>query len=301
MKLRLGARGSALSLAQAKLVTESLAGRADVEIVVVKTTGDRLSAAGSPIEWKGDFTKELDEALLDGRIDLAVHSLKDVPSGVPAGLLLAAVPRREDPSDVLAARPRRRFADLPRGARVGTGSPRRRAQLLAARPDLDVLEARGNVDTSLSRLAEGRFDAIVLARAGLSRLGRLEEISEVLPPSVTLPAVGQGALAIFAREDDPATASLVGPLDDAASRREVEAERSLLAALEAGCKAPVAGLARVRDGSLTLTAAMFSPDGRIVLREEAAGPGDGASRIGKDVAERLLSRGAGALIEEAGG
>jgi len=301
MRLKLGARGSALSLAQAKLVTESLAGRAEVEVVVVKTTGDRLSDAGSPIEWKGDFTRELDEALLDGRIDLAVHSLKDVPSEVPGGLLLVAVPRREDPSDVLAARPRCRFADLPHGARVGTGSPRRRAQLLAARPDLEVLEARGNVDTRLSRLAEGRFDAIVLARAGLSRLGRLEEISEVLPLSVLLPAVGQGALAIFARENDPATVSLLGSLDDAASHREVEAERSLLAALESGCKAPVAGLARVRDGSLTLTAAVFSPDGRTVLREETAGPAKDASRIGRAAAEKLLSRGAAALIRDARG
>lgn len=300
MKLRLGARGSALSLAQAKLVAESLAGRAEIEVVVVRTTGDRLSAAGSPIEWKGDFTRELDEALLDGRIDFAVHSMKDVPSDVPGGLLLAAVPVREDPSDVLAARSRSVFADLPRGARVGTSSPRRRAQLLAARPDLEVLEARGNVDTRLSRLAEGRFDAIVLARAGLSRLGRLGEISEVLPPSLLLPAVGQGALAIFARQSDGATVAILGALDHAASHREVEAERSLLAKLEAGCKAPVAGLSRVRDGSLSLTAAVFSPDGRTVLKEEVAGSSEEASRIGREAAERLLARGAAALIEEAG-
>src|ERR1700757_3372100 len=169
MRLRLGARGSPLSLAQAGFVTRALEGIAHVELVVVKTTGDRLSAAGSPIEWKGDFTRELDEALLDGRIDFAVHSMKDVPTQVPDGLLLAAVPVREDPRDVLIARPRRGFRDLPDGARVGTSSPRRKAQLLAARPDLNVLEARGNVDTRLARLAEGRFDAIVLARAGLAR------------------------------------------------------------------------------------------------------------------------------------
>lgn len=299
MKLRLGARGSALSLAQAKLVTASLQGRADVELVVVRTTGDRLSEAGSPIEWKGDFTRELDEALLDGRIDLAVHSLKDVPTQVPDGIVLAAVPVREDPRDVLLSRPRRRFEDLPPGARVGTSSPRRKAQLLAARPDLEVLEARGNVDTRIARLAEGRFDAIVLARAGLSRLSLLDEVSEILPTAVVLPAIGQGALAIYTRRDDTATRSLLEALDDAASHREAEAERSLLATLEAGCKAPVAGLARVTDGSLALSAGVFSPDGSSALREEAAGPAAEAIAIGRETGERLLGRGAAGLIEAA--
>lgn len=299
MKLKLGARGSPLSLAQAKLVTASLAGLAEVELVVVKTTGDRLSAAGSPIEWKGDFTRELDEALLDGRIDFAVHSMKDVPTHVPDGLLLAAVPVREDPRDVLIARPRRNFESLPRGARVGTSSPRRRAQLLAARPDLEVLEARGNVDTRIARLAEGRFDAIVLARAGLSRLARLEEVSEVLSPGLVLPAIGQGALAIYARRDDRSTLSVLDALDDAASHHEAEAERSLLSTLEAGCKAPVAGLARVNNGSLTLSAGVFSPDGSSALREESAGPVSEAVSIGRDAGQKLLGRGAAALIEAA--
>ena len=164
MRLRLGARGSALSLAQASLVARALANSAEVEIVSVRTTGDRKSAAGAPIGWKGDFTKELDEALLAGRIDLAVHSLKDVPSLIPAGLRLAAVPEREDPSDVLIAPAGQRFATLPAAARIGTSSPRRRAQLLAARPDLEVTDARGNVDTRIRRLEEGRWDGIVLAR-----------------------------------------------------------------------------------------------------------------------------------------
>jgi len=300
VKLRLGARGSALSLAQAKLVTESLGERADVELVVVKTTGDRLSAAGSPIEWKGDFTRELDEALLDERIDLAVHSLKDVPARVPDGLVLAAVPRREDPRDVLVARPRKRFEELPRGSRVGTSSPRRRAQLLAARSDLEVVDARGNVDTRLSRLAEGRFDAIVLARAGLARLGRLDEISEVLSDDVVLPAVGQGALAIFARRGDAPTLELLRSLDDAASHREAEAERSLLTVLEAGCKAPVAALARAADGRIRMTAGVFSFDGRQALREKSEGPLDGAAAVGAETASRLLARGAARLIAEAG-
>jgi hydroxymethylbilane synthase len=300
MKLKLGARGSALSLAQAKLVTESISGRAEVELVKIRTTGDRLSAAGSPIEWKGDFTRELDEALLDMRIDFAVHSLKDVPTEVPDGLVLAAVPPREDPRDVLVARPRRKFEELPRQARVGTASPRRRAQLLAARPDLEVLEARGNVDTRLSRVAEGRFDAIVLARAGLARLGRLEEVSEVLEPNLILPAIGQGALAIFARAGDEAVLSLLRTLDHAPSHREAEAERSLLAILEAGCKAPVAGLARARNGSIRITAGVFSSDGRRALREDGAGGAEEAALVGRTVGQKLLARGAAALIEEAG-
>jgi hydroxymethylbilane synthase len=280
-------------------VTEALRGIAEVELVVVKTTGDRLSAAGSPIEWKGDFTRELDEALLDGRIDFAVHSMKDVPTQVPDGLQLAAVPVREDPRDVLVARPRRSFAELSRGARVGTSSPRRKAQLLAARPDLEVLEARGNVDTRIARLAEGRFDAIVLARAGLSRLARLEEVSEVLAPELVLPAIGQGALAIYARRDDRKTLALLESLDDPASHRAAEAERSLLATLEAGCKAPVAGLARVDGGSLALSAGVFSPDGSRALREEAGGPASEAVAIGQEAGRKLLRRGAAALIEAA--
>jgi hydroxymethylbilane synthase len=300
MKLRLGARGSQLSLAQAKLVTRSLEGRAEVELIVIRTTGDRLSAAGSPIEWKGDFTRELDEALLDGRIDFAVHSMKDVPTQVPGELSLAAVPVREDPSDVLISKPRRSFAELPAGARVGTASPRRKAQLLAARPDLTILEARGNVDTRIARLAEGRFDGIVLARAGLSRLARLEEASEVLPASVILPAIGQGALAIYARRDDRVTLSILETLDDPASHREAEAERSLLATLEAGCKAPVAGLARVGNGSLTLSAGVFSPDGSSALREESSGPAAEAVSIGRAAGKRLLERGAAAMIEAVG-
>jgi hydroxymethylbilane synthase len=298
--LRLGARGSALSLAQATLVRDALGGPSAVEIVKVRTTGDRLSAAGSPIEWKGDFTRELDQALRERRIDFAVHSLKDVPSEIPEGLVLAAVPVREDPHDALVSHARRGFAQLPHGARVGTASPRRKAQLLAARPDLEVLEARGNVDTRIRRLREGAWDAIVLARAGLSRLGRADEITEVFPDSVLLSAVAQGALGIVTRSDDAATRRLLENLDHADSHAEVLAERAFLAVLEAGCRAPVAGRARAEGGRLRLAAGVFSPDGSRSLREERDGDARDPERLGRDVAETLLRRGAAALIAQAG-
>ena len=300
MKLRLGARGSALSLAQATLVARSLAGVAEVEIVEVRTTGDRKSAAGEPISWKGDFTRELDEALRSKAVDFAVHSLKDVPSTMAAGLVLSAVPVRQDPRDVLVSHPPRPFGELPRGSRIGTSSPRRRAQLLAARPDLEVREARGNVDTRLRRLREGKWDAIVLARAGLARLGRLEEIVEIFPEEILLPAVGQGALAIVARGDDARMADILSAIDDAASHAEVVCERAILATLEAGCRAPVAARARVGGASLTVEAAVFSGDGARVLRERSTGGSADAERIGRELGTRLLAAGAAALIGEAG-
>ena len=298
MKLRLGARGSALSLAQAELVRRVLSAHAEIEIVTIKTTGDRLSAAGSPIGWKGDFTRELDAALLSSRIDLAVHSLKDVPSSIPEELVLAAVPLREDPSDVLLAHPRRCLLELPAAARVGTSSPRRRAQVLAARPDLEVLEARGNVDTRIRRLHEGRWDAIVLARAGLARLDRLDEIAEVFSEEILLPAVGQGALALVARRGDDAVLRSLLQIDDSSSHSEVLAERSMLRGLEAGCRAPVAGRAHVTGGNLRLTGGVFSADGSRVLRDAAEGPAADAESIGRSLADRLLARGAADLIAE---
>src|SRR5262249_13568505 len=245
--------------------------------------------------WKGDFTKELDEALLEGRIDLAVHSSKDVPSRLPDGLVLAAVPPREDPRDVLVSEPRRSFAELPRGARVGTSSPRRRAQLLAARPDLDVSEARGNVDTRIRRLREGRFDAIVLARAGLARLRRLDEISEIFDEAVLLPAVGQGALAIVTRRED-VDARAVCRLDHPPSHAELLAERTLLAALEAGCRAPVAGRARAGGDGLQLSGAVFSLDGSRALRGPLGGSPAGPASGGRGPAGGLPGRGAAARV-----
>jgi hydroxymethylbilane synthase len=228
-----------------------------------------------------------------------VHSLKDLPSELPEGLVLASVPRREDPSDVLISRPRVAFTDLPAGARVGTGSPRRRAQLLAARPDLSVSEARGNVDTRIRRLEEGRWDAIVLARAGLARLGRLEEVCDVFSAAVMLPAIGQGALALVARSGDSATTAVLANLDHPESHREVLAERALLRSLEGGCRAPMAARATASNVSLRLAAAVFSADGAAYLREEdESGSGD-PEELGETLARRLLDRGAARLLEEA--
>ena len=296
MKLRLGARGSALSRAQARLIALALEDRAEVEIVEIRTTGDRRSAEGKPIGWKGDFTKELDEQLLAHSIDAAVHSLKDVPAELPEGLVLASVPTREDPRDVLVSHPRRTFADLPAGSRVGTSSPRRAAQILAARPELVIEPARGNVDTRLRRLREGKWDALVLARAGLARLSRLDEIVEVFAENVMLPAAGQGALGIVTRADDVDTRALLAHIDDLASHEEVLAERSLLAGLEAGCRAPVAARAKVTDRALTLEAAVLSADGVRVLRETGSGDAADAVGLGRAVAERLLALGAAEII-----
>jgi hydroxymethylbilane synthase len=301
VKIRIGARGSALSLAQTELVARALRETAEVEVVPIRTTGDRLSRLEAAMTGKDLFTREIDEALLARRIDVGVHSLKDLPSRLPDRLTLAAVPRREDPSDVLVSRQRKTLASLPPGARVGTSSARRRAQVLAVRPDAEVLEARGNIDTRIRRLDEERWDAIVLARAGLARLGRLDEVAEVLAFSTMLPAIGQGALAIVTRNDDSALQDRISRLDDPVSHREILAERALLDLLDAGCRAPVAGLARVEGDRIRLAGAVFAPDGSRTLREEAEGSAADPESLGREVAERLLARDAASLIALARG
>lgn len=296
MKIRIGGRGSQLSLAQLELVAAALSDRSEVEIVSYRTTGDRLSRLDAAMTGKDLFTREIDEALADGRIDVAVHSLKDLPSRLPEGLVLAAVPPREDPSDVLVSRDGDSFAGLRAGSSIGTSSPRRRAQVLLARPDLVVTDARGNVDTRVRRLHEGRWDAIVLARAGLARLKRLADVTEVLPASWMLPAVGQGALAVVTREGDDRVRRLVAEVDHRPSHCEAVAERALLALLEAGCRAPLAGLARSDGGRMRLAAAVFAPDGSRTLQQVGEGSPEAAAELGFDVARRLLAQGAGELI-----
>jgi len=294
LNLKMGTRASALARAQSGLVADEIRRLGhDVEVVTITTTGDRLSLQSRPLEGKGVFTKELDEALLDGRIDFAVHSLKDLPSETAGGLSIAAIPAREDVRDAVLTGGGSGLDSLPRGARVGTGSPRREGQIRRLRPDLVCEQARGNVDTRIRHLREGRFEAIVLARAGLLRLGRESEAAEILSLDRMLPAVGQGALAIVTREG---AAAPVGRLDHADTRAAVLAERRLLRDLEGGCRAPIAAHARTAGGSLHLVAAVFSRDGTRYLREEAEGVREGPEQLGAAVARRLLDRGAAAIV-----
>lgn len=322
--VRIGTRGSTLALTQTGMVADELrrlAGLApdDVELVRIRTDGDRLTGSLAALGGAGLFVAALREAVLDGRCDLAVHSLKDLPTLPAEGLVVAAVPERQDPRDVLCARDGLRLAELPEGARVGTGSPRRAAQLRAQRPDLDVVDIRGNVGTRLGRVAgsdgPGDLDAVVLAAAGLARLGRLEVVTDLLDPTVMVPAPGQGALAVECRtgvEGTPLGAALAA-LDHLPTRLAVTAERALLTALEAGCAAPVGALGHVTGGSidawhlspahLTVDAVVCSPDGTGQVRTSASVPlpedRDGqlaaARDLGEQAAEHLLRAGAGQL------
>jgi hydroxymethylbilane synthase len=297
--LRLGTRRSALALTQARLVARALTdttGRT-VELVEVTTRGDTSREHLTSIGGTGVFVSALRDALLAGAVDLAVHSLKDLPTAPAEGLVLAAVPPREDPRDVLCARDGLTLGELGHRAVVGTGSPRREAQLHALGLGLRVVPVRGNVDTRLRLVATGQVDAVVLARAGLARLGRLDAVTEVLDPLQMLPAPGQGALAVECR---PHLAPLLAALDDPPSRAAVTAERSLLAALEAGCTAPVGACAEVAEGDegleLYLRAVVASPDGSVCIRKSATGPLARASDLGRELAAELLADGAVAVV-----
>jgi hydroxymethylbilane synthase len=298
--LRLGTRASALALAQARTVAADLAatGR-KVDLVEITTHGDLSREPLAAIGGTGVFVSALRDALLADRIDLAVHSFKDLPTAPADGLTVAATPPREDPRDAVVARDRLTLAELPPGARVGTGAPRRVAQIRALGLGLDLVPVRGNVDTRLQQVADGTLDAVVLARAGLARLGRLDEITEVLDPLQMLPAPGQGALAVECRVDDDLVDAL-RVLDEPTTRSAVTAERSLLAALEAGCTAPVGAYAEAAEGDdgleLYLRAVVVSLDGSESIRKSATGPLTAAERVGRDLAADLLDDGAGALV-----
>lgn len=300
-QLRLGTRGSALARWQADWTAARLSELgADVELVLIRTSGDRQQDGPvGAIGGQGVFTKELQHALLERRIDVAVHSLKDLPTESPAGLALGAVPERAPVADCLVSQPSWTFRELPQGARIGTGSPRRRSQLWHVRRDLAMLEIRGNVDTRLRKLDDGEFDAIVLAEAGLRRLGLDQRISEILPMSLMLPAVGQGALAIEIRADDAASAEWVRSLNHADSAIAVHSERAMLSALHGGCLAPVAGWGRVESGALHLTGVVTSLDGQVRLEATISGDPADADQLGHFVATELLAKGAGALIDQA--
>lgn len=299
--IRVATRGSLLALAQTGMVVDLLKEvnpGTEFELHTFKTVGDKvLDVALSQIGGKGLFTKELEDALLDGRADMAVHSLKDMPTELPAGLVLGCIPEREDPRDVVITRDGVPFEELPAGALVGTSSLRRVAQLRAQRPDLQYVPIRGNVDTRLRKLDEGQVDALVMAAAGLHRAGFAERITEYLDPAYCLPAPGQGALAIEIRELDSRMGQIVGRIHDTATALEVIAERALLARLEGGCQVPIAAHAVFDRGHLHLEGLIASPDGSRVIRYEAEGDASRARTLGQTVADWLLEHGGREILD----
>ncbi len=297
--LRIGTRGSPLALWQANHVAgrlRPLAAPRGVELVEIETEGDVRSGPLAQIGGEGLFTKEIQRALLDGRVDVAVHSLKDLPTAPVPGLTLAAVPARGPTGDALVSRRHAGFDALPGGAVVATSSLRRRAQVLNRRPDLRLVDIRGNVETRLRKLDEQGLDALVLAQAGLERLGLGGQITEILDPSWMLPAVGQGALGLECRADDLPTRELLGRLDDAATRQAVLAERAFLRAMGGGCQVPMGAAAVVSGPSLTLRAVVLRADGGARIDAELSGPAAGAEVLGARVARQLLDRGAANLL-----
>jgi hydroxymethylbilane synthase len=300
--LRIGTRGSALALQQTQEVVAQLQTmRPDVrvEIVEIRTTGDRIQDVPlAKIGDKGLFVKDIEEAMLEGRIDWAVHSVKDLPSQLPQGLSLGIVATREDPSDVLVARDGLTLARLPERAIIGTSSLRRRAQLLHWRADLTIIPLRGNVDTRLRKLYTEGLDAIVIAAAGLMRMGWEERISDIIPAEICLPAVGQGALGVEMRSDDDEAHRLFVPLTSQVIEATITAERSFLAHLQGGCQIPIAALAAVVGEQVWLRGMISSVDGRSLLRGERWGPVESPERLGAELAEDLLQRGGAAILRD---
>jgi hydroxymethylbilane synthase len=300
--LVLGTRGSRLALQQSEWFQARLrevAPEVQVTLRRIQTSGDKIvDVPLAKIGGKGLFVKEIEEALMAGDIDLAVHSMKDVPTRLPDGLEILCVPAREDARDALISRGRHRFRELPQGARVGTSSLRRQAQFLNLRPDLRIDMLRGNLDTRLRKLKDGQFDAIVLAAAGLCRLAWAEEITEYLDPQVSLPAIGQGALGIEGRSNDRFVRSILDRLNDVPTQTTVAAERAMLHRLEGGCQVPIAAHAILSEGRLTLEGLVASVDGKTVIRDRLQGTGEEAQSLGIQLAERLLARGGDKILRE---
>jgi hydroxymethylbilane synthase len=297
-RILIGTRGSALALAQSNWVKSQLEHylKTEVELRIIKTSGDRF--VDTPIQNlgnKGAFTKEIEDALLAGEIDLAVHSMKDLPTELPRGLAIAAMPKREDPRDVLVTRERNGLADLPPGTSVGTGSLRRKAQLLHHRADLSVVPIRGNVDTRVRKLDEGRVDALVMAAAGLKRIGRADRISEFLADEICVSAVAQGALGLESRQDD-ALRERLAFLHDPVTSAEIAAERAMLDRLGGGCHVPIGARATVTGRELKIIGVVASVDGNRLCRGEATGAADQATELGDRLATELLSQGADKLL-----
>ena len=299
--LKIATRQSPLALWQAEHIRarlESLHADLTVELVTFVTQGDKiLDTPLAKIGGKGLFVKELEAALLDGRADLAVHSMKDVPMALPEGLELAVICEREDPLDAFVSNTYASFSDLPQGAKVGTSSLRRKCQILQARPDLEILDLRGNVGTRLSKLDAGQYDAIILASAGLKRLEMPERIRHSLDAEVSLPAVGQGALGLECRSDDQAVLDLIMPLMHAETNVCVRAERAFNAYLEGGCQVPIAGYATLQNGEVQLEGRVGSVDGATLLKAQVQGQPDQAEALGVALAKELLAQGAGELLQ----
>jgi hydroxymethylbilane synthase len=300
--IRMGTRKSPMAMSQALTVARAITARTGrpVELVGISTYGDASHAQLAQIGGTGVFVSGLRDQLLAGEVDCAVHSLKDLPTGPADGIVLAAVPERDDPFDALAGRDGAKLADLPPGARIGTGSPRRAAQLLMLRQDVRPVPVRGNAGTRLGKVTAGELDAVVLAHAGLARIGRLDAVTQVFGPDEMLPAPGQGALAVECRAGREDLAALLAAVDDPASRAATTAERSLLAALQAGCLAPVGAYAAGAD-VVRLTGVVLAADGGTALRGSAGGPAAEAERLGRQVAADLLRRGAGRYTGVSGG
>ncbi|MBZ6535140.1 hydroxymethylbilane synthase [Acinetobacter seifertii] len=299
--LKIATRQSPLALWQAEHIRarlQELHPDLTVELVKFVTQGDKiLDTPLAKIGGKGLFVKELEAALLDGRADLAVHSMKDVPMALPEGLTLAVICEREDPLDAFVSNTFEKFADLPQGARVGTSSLRRKSQILKQRPDLQIIDLRGNVGTRLGKLDEGQYDAIILASAGLKRLGLENRIRHTIEPNVSLPAVGQGALGLECRADDQEVLALIQPLLHIETDVCVRAERAFNAYLEGGCQVPIAGYATLQDGKIHIEGRVGSPDGQTLLRAEMTDEAHNAQQLGENLARNLLEQGAGDLLK----
>ena len=298
--IRIGTRGSALAVWQAEWVRSQLLNlhpECHVELVKIKTTGDKiLDVPLAQVGGKGLFVKEIETALLEGRVDHAVHSMKDMPAEVPPGLCIGVVPERENPLDVLISRNGHKFEDLPKEARVGSSSLRRGAQLRHARPDITVHPLRGNLDTRLRKLETEGLDAIILAAAGVKRLGLEDRITEYIPETLMLPAIGQGALSIETREDEDSR-RLVSPIDHRQTRLAVESERAFLGRLEGGCQVPIAAKANLIEDRIELTGLVAEVDGSVLIREDIAGPVDEHKELGVELANRLLKKGGREILE----
>lgn len=300
--IKIGTRGSELALFQARAVQEMLREKRpgiESELVIIKTTGEKdPKTALTQISGEGIFTRELDMALLDGRIDVGVHSTKDIPTDMDDAIALAGFCPREEACEAFVSNDHARFMDLPKGARVGTGSPRRKSQLLALRPDLQIVDLRGNVETRLRKLDEGQMDAVILACAGLIRLGLEDRIRERLSLDTFVPAPGQGAIGVTVRKSDAETLALVKSISDPRTTAAVEAERAFLNHLGGGCKTPIACHATIREGKLVVHGYVSSPDGDTVFREEAIGREDQAVSLGMSLADSLLGQGAREILKK---